>query len=68
MVRRAKTYDWKDLDALRESWRRIFGEEMGYGFEIGPDQVPMMKECLRLKSQKPLHDYIKEISKNGRIY
>ena len=68
MARKTKTHDWKDLDALREPWRKTFGEGMGYGFEIGPAQVPIMKKCLRLKSQKPLNDYLKELLKDGRLY
>ena len=59
MVRKVKTYDWEDLDDLRELWENTFGETMPYGFEVGPAQVPIMKEWLRLKSQKPLNDYIK---------
>ena len=51
-------YDWKDLEALRDDWWRVFGESMAMGFVITPEQVPMMKECIEKESQKPLQDYI----------
>ena len=54
-------YDWKDLEALRDEWWRVFGESMGMGFEITPEQVPMMKECIEKESQKPLEEYIDSI-------
>ena len=31
---------------------------MPFGFEVTPDQVPVMRECLRARSRKPLEDYV----------
>ena len=51
-------YDWKDLEDLRDDWFRVFGESMGMGFEISPEQFPMMKKCIETKSKKLLEEYI----------
>ena len=32
------------LEALRRDWERTFGESMPFGFEIGPEQFPMIRE------------------------
>ena len=58
------SYDIEDLVALRDEWRRVFGESMGMGFEITPEQVPMMKKCIETGSQKPLDDYIDSLPEN----
>ena len=50
-----------ELDALAPDWFRVFGEAMPRGFEIGPDQVPILKECLRTKSQKPLEAFVESL-------
>ncbi len=57
-------YDWKDLEDLRDDWFRLFGESMPMGFEITPEHVPMMKECIKKKSQKPLEEYIDSLPEN----
>ena len=51
-------YGIEDLVALRQDWERVFGSSMPMGFEITPDQVPVIKKCIETESQKPLRDYI----------
>ena len=51
-------YDWADLESLTDEWFRVFGESMGMGFEISPEQFPMMKKCIETKSKKLLEEYI----------
>ncbi len=55
------TYTWQDLEDLAPEWYRLFGEEMPKGFEVTPEQVPIIRECIRTKSQKPLDDYARSI-------
>ena len=57
----AERHTWNDLEALREPWAEVFGEPMGFGFEIGPEQFPMMRECIRTRSKAPLEAYIASI-------
>ena len=52
------SYSWEDLEALRPEWERVFNTGMPMGFEITPDQVPMMKQCIEEKSEAPLEAYI----------
>ena len=54
-------YTWSDLDALAHAWAETFGESLPMGFEVGPEQVPVMRECLRLRSQRPLEDYVRSL-------
>ena len=58
----AERHTWEDLEALREPWEATFGGTMPFGFEIGPEQVPMMRECIRTRSREPLKAYIASIS------
>ena len=59
-------YTMDDLEALAPDWERVFGEDMAMGFEIQPAQVPMLRECIRLRSQAPLEAYIESLE--GRTY
>ena len=54
-------YTWQDLEELRPEWERIFGGAMPYGFEVGPGQVPMMRECIEKQSRQPLSAYINSL-------
>lgn len=37
----------EDLDALRAEWEATFdGDAMPWGFEVGPEQVPIMRDCI----------------------
>ena len=54
-------YTWQDLEILVPDWERIFGETLPRGFVIGPDQVPMVRECIEKRSKRPLDLYIKSL-------
>ena len=60
-------YTEVDLGALLESWLEMFSERLSIGYVIGPAQVPIIKECLKTRSQKPLEDYIDSLPKD-RLY
>ena len=55
-----------DLEALRPGWLETFGEDLPFGFEIQLAQVPMLRQCLREKSQAPLDAFIRTLA--GRVY
>lgn len=40
---------------------------MPWGFAIGPEQVPMLRECIAKRSQAPLNRYIRSLPKD-RVY
>ena len=54
-------YGIDDLIDLRDKWEEVFGSPMPMGFEIGPNQVPILKKCLESGDQKPLIDYVESI-------
>ena len=64
----SETYTWDDLMALRKPWEETFGETMAYGFEIGPDDVPLLRQCIAEKSRERLRRHIEELLKDGRVY
>lgn len=52
-------YTWMDLEALRPEWEAAFdGAPMPMGFEVTPDQVPVLRKCIARKSQEPLDAYV----------
>ena len=51
-------YTWQDLEVLVPDWERVFEVPMPRGFEVGPDQVPIMRECIEKRSKRPLVRYI----------
>ena len=53
---------------LSDEWEEVFGKPLHEDPMISSDQFPMLRECLRLKSQKPWNDYIKAELAKGRIY
>ena len=57
-------YTWEDLDDLAPEWERIFGKEMPRGFVIGPDQVPIIRECIEKRDQEPLDRYVKALPRD----
>ena len=59
----AKRFSMDDLEALAPEWERVFGGPMPMGFEIGPEQVPIMRQCIRDGSRAPLQAYIAGLSK-----
>ena len=59
-------YTMDDLLALQPRWLETFGDDLAYGLEIMPPQVPMLRQCLREKSKAPLRAFIKTLA--GRAY
>lgn len=59
MMARYPTFD--EIEALREDWERTFGEPMPWGSEINEPQVPMMRRCIRERSQEPLRRYVESL-------
>lgn len=60
-----------DLPAFRElsdEWEEVFDERLPLGPMMSSDMFPMLRRCLRLKSQKPYDDYIKALVESGNIY
>lgn len=49
---------WEELDRLVKEWQDTFGDTLGYGFDITPDQIPLIKQCLREHDQAPLKRHI----------
>ena len=60
--------DFREFMEIAEEWKKVFGEPLHQDPMIGPSQFPMLRECLRLKSQKPWDDYIESELEAGRIY
>lgn len=60
--------DYPTFIELSEEWERVFGEPLHIDPMISSDQFPMLRECLRLKSQKPWDDYIKSQLATGKIF
>lgn len=60
--------DFLTFMELSNEWKKVFGEPLHEDPMIGSDQFPMLRRCLRLKSQKPWDDYIEAELAKGRIY
>ena len=57
-----------DLLALQDEWEAVFnGETMPWGFEVGPEQVPILRECIRKRSRRPLDAFVRSLPKD-RVY
>ena len=56
-----------DFMEMREDWEAIFGESMPWGFEIGEDQIPILRQCIAKRSREPLKAYIATIPP-GTLY
>ena len=44
------------------------GEGMPFGFVIDFDDIPLLRQCIEQRSQKPLDEHVKNITKDGQIY
>ena len=55
------------LDELRSDWTALFNEPMPWGFEVGEEQIPMLRQCIAERSKAPLEVYIQSLP-SGRIY
>ena len=60
--------DFRVFMELSDEWEEVFGEELKEGPMIAPSIFPLLHECLRLKSQKPLKDWIKSEVDAGNVY
>ena len=60
--------DFEELDELREDWMAVFGKSMPWGFEIGEEQIPLLRQCVERRSQEPLDRYVQALLSDGRIY
>ena len=54
-------YTDRDLSSLLLEWERIFGKPMPRGFEVSPDQVPIIRECIEKRSTRPLSRYVESL-------
>ena len=54
----AKTYTIEDMVRLAPKWDEVFGEPMSIGFDVQPEQVPILERCIAEKSRAPLDAYI----------
>ena len=54
----AKTYTMAELERLAPQWEEVFGNTMPMGFEVGPEQAPIIERCIREKSSQPLAEYV----------
>ena len=63
-----KTYTWTDLFDLQGPWEDTFGEPLSMGFMIYPSQVPLLRRCIKAKSQDQLDKYIADKMTDGRMY
>ena len=48
-------YDRKDLIEIQERWFITFGERLGIGFGIYPDDIPVLERCIETGSMEPLN-------------
>ena len=54
--------DFSALRSVADRWPQVFGEKFpGIGFEIVPDDVPMLERCLKAKSTAELDRHLKSI-------
>ena len=60
--------DLEEFMELSDEWEKVFGQHLPLGPMMNSDMFPMLRKCLRLKSQKPYDDYIKAELAKGRIY
>ena len=49
--------DPSELDELRNEWEAVFGDGMPWGFGIGYDQIPILRQCIAERSKEPLRTY-----------
>ena len=49
--------DPDEFDELRDEWEAVFGDGMPWGFGIGEEQLPLLRQCVAERSQEPLRAY-----------
>ena len=57
---------YERLEQLREDWETVFEEGMPWGFEIGEEQMPMLRECIDQESKAPLEAYVASLPPENR--
>ena len=61
--------DFAPLVPIEERWPQVFGESLGgVGFEIFPDDVPMLERCLEAKSTAELDQALRVVKRVERAY
>ena len=58
----------EELGKIQQKWPRLFNEELKIGFEIDVSQLPILRECVKNKTTKPLKKYLREVHKTRRDY
>lgn len=61
-------YDWKDFVDVEERWMIVFGEHLGIGFGVVPDDIPVLEQCIETRSQEPLNKLLDERFDGGDIW
>ena len=54
----------KELTDLQDEWLRVFGKELGIGFDIGIAEVPLIDRCIRERNQEPLWEHLRSRDPN----
>ena len=47
----------RERDEITEEWLEVFDEVPDIMPVFGPGDLPLFRECLRLKSQQPIEDF-----------
>ena len=59
--------EFEKVEALREKWEEVFGDNMPWGFAIGMRQIPMLRKCVEDRSKDPMIAYSHSLP-SGRSY
>ena len=53
------------LRILAERCKRELGKSVGVGFGVDEDDIPVLEECLALKSLRPLDQHVERLIQRG---
>ena len=59
--------DWDDLLRLVEQWKELFDEVLPIGPSIGPEDVPLIQQCIDEQSKKPLERHFEKLAEQGIV-
>ena len=45
-----------------------FGEDLKYGFDVQPDDVPMLRECIEKQSMEPMEKHLDSLDLENKHY